>query len=231
MKRIRMPWFWQVDRKDRKFITRPCPGPHSIEKCMTVDLMLREFLKVAKTRKEINYILNNGKVMVDKKKVKDNHFPIGFMDVVELPEINAHYRIMLDGNGRFKLLKIKKDDADSKFCKIINKTILKKNRVQLNLVDGNNVIVEKDGYKAGDSIVIDLNTKKIKKHIKFEKGAVVALTAGKHIGNMGVVEKINTYEGMRKTTVMFKGKEESFETLKEYCYAIDDSIRDENERD
>lgn len=224
LKRINMPWFWQVDRKNRKFITRPCPGPHKLSSCITVDLLLRHFLRVAKVNKEIRYMLNNNKILIDKKAVKDNHFPVGLMDIIDVVDTGEHYRIFLDNNGKFELVKINKEQANYKLCKIINKTSLKGGKIQLNLVDGNNLIVDKDGYKIGDTIALDLNSKKIKKHIKFEEGSSVILTAGKHIGEIGKITKINVYGGMRKTTVNFENENMSFETLKEYCYVIDSDV-------
>ena len=231
LKRLNMPRTWQVERKTIKFITRPCPGPHKLNNCITLDFMLKEFLKYAKIRKEVKHVLNNGKILVDKRQIKDYKFPIGLMDVIDVVELNEHYRILLDENGKFVMAKISKDNSGMKFCKIIGKTVLKKNKVQLNFVDGRNIIVDKDGYKVGDTAIIDLNTGKIKKHLKLEQGASVMLTAGKHIGKVGVVEKLNQYDGMRESTIIFKDAEGSVETLKEYCYVIDKDLRGKHEGD
>lgn len=231
LKRINMPWFWRVERKSKKFITRPMPGPHKLDKCMTIDLLAREYLKCARIKKEIKYILNNKKILVDKRHIKDNKFPVGLMDIIDVVDTNEHYMILLDESGKFKLIKLNKDDSNLKFCKIINKTILRKNKVQLNLVDGRNMIVEKDGYKVGDTIVVDLNTKKVKRHLKLEEGSYVLLTDGRHIGKTGVVEKINRYRGMRKSIILFKNENGSFETLKEYCFVIDKELQNKHEGD
>ena len=231
LKRINMPWFWQVERKTKKFIARPASGPHKLDSCITIDLLIREFLKYAKINKEVRHILNNKKILVEKKAVLENNFPVGLMDIIDVVDLGMHYMISLDTNGKFRLLKITKEDANHKFCKIINKTMLKKNKLQLNLDDGQNIIIEKDEYKVGDTVVIDLNSKKIKKHLKLESNAPVLLTAGKHIGMTGHVEKINSYKGMRKSTIIFKGKDESFETLKEYCFVIDKGMQAKYEND
>lgn len=230
LKRIKMPWFWQVDRKGKKFVTRPCPGPHKLDSCMTVDMLLKEYLKYAKVRKEVKYIINNKELMIDKRYVKDYKFPVGLMDIIDLVNLKEAYRVMLAPKGKFRLIKLKKDDANLKFCKIINKTTIKKGKTQLNLFDGQNIIVEKDSYKVGDTVVLDLSEKKIKKHLKLEKGAMVLLTAGKHIGEVGVIESISQYDGMRKSSVILKSKDASFETLKEYCYVIDKDLKVEDER-
>lgn len=227
-----MPLYWQVERKTKKFITRPSPGPHKLDSCITIDLMLKEFLGYAKIRKEVKHILNKGKILVDKRHVKDHKFPIGLMDIIDIAELNEYYRIMLDEKGKFKLVKINKEDANYKYCKVIKKTMLKKKKMQINLVDGKNMIVDKDSYNTGDTVVLDLNSKKIKKHLKLENGAIILLTAGKHIGSIGSVEKINETKGMQKATVIFKDENNNnVETLKAYCYVIDSSIKVKDERD
>src|SRR3989344_5977334 len=228
LKRINMPWFWQVERKRKTFIARPMPGPHKLAECITVDFLLREFLDCAKIKKEVKHIVHNKKVLIDKRAVKDIRFPVGLMDIVDVPGMNEYYRVMLNEEGKLKLAKIKKEDSNAKLCKIINKTALKKNKLQLNLIDGRNVIVDKDGYKVGDTVAVDLATNKIKKHLKLESGAVVLLMGGKHIGKIGVVSGIAEQSGMRKPMVTFKDKNnDSYETLKEYCYVIDKDIENE----
>ncbi|MBS3108606.1 30S ribosomal protein S4e [Candidatus Woesearchaeota archaeon] len=230
LKRLYMPKFWHVERKGQKFITRPSPGPHKTDGCITVDFLLKEFLKSAKIRKEVKYILNNKKLLIDKKAVSDYKFSVGLMDVIDVVDSNEHYRIMLDENGHLKLIKIDKDDSNYKFCKIIGKNTLKGNKPQLNFIDGRNIIVDKDVYKVGDTIIFDFVSKKIKKHLRLEQGARVLLISGKHIGKIGTIEKINQYKGMRESTVIFKDKEGIYETLKDYCYIIDKGVRGENEK-
>jgi len=55
----------------------------------------------------------------------------------------------------------RKSDAEWKLCRIQNKTIVKGKKVQLNLHDGKNKLVEKDEYKTGD-VLKNFFSKKIK---------------------------------------------------------------------
>lgn len=222
-KRLNLP---KTHPKTRKkgivFITRPAPGPHKLKECISLNFVIKDFLKYTKTTKETKKLLNAGKILVDNKIRKDNKFPIGFMDIISIPTLNEDYRVVYDQKGKLDLIKIKKEEAKNKACKIINKTILKKGKLQLNLYDGKNILVTKDNYKAGDTIIIQDN--KIIKHIKFEKNAFVFLTAGKHIGTTGTIEEIKKAPGSTKDTIVIKQDSTKIETLKDYAFIIDKSM-------
>lgn len=222
--RLNTPKRWPIRRKGIKYIARPVPGPHKLKECITLNIVLKDLLKYAKTTREVKKILNEGKVLIDNVARKEHRFPIGIMDIIEIPTTNEHYVVMLDENHKFILKKIKKDEASKKVCKIIGKKHLKGNRLQLNLYDGKNALVDNDTFKIGDSVVYDFSNKKIQDHLKFEKGAFVYLADGKHVGKKGVVEDIKTSPN-KKTRIVLKHKDKRFETLKDYSYVI------KNERD
>ena len=90
--------------------------------------------------------------------------------------------------------------------------------------DGRNIIVEKDDYKVGDTVVINITNLKIKESIKLEKGACAYLIGGKHIGQTGnIIDQKNnlfTIKGNEKKFVADKkhliivGKDKPQVTLK-----------------
>ena len=52
LKRIRVPKSWPLEkRKYRKYIARPLPGPHKLMNSITLDFLLKDILKIAKTTK------------------------------------------------------------------------------------------------------------------------------------------------------------------------------------
>jgi len=89
-----------------------------------------------------------------------------------------------------------------------------KGKTQLNLFGGKNILVDKDVYKVGDSLLLDLAKTKIQDHLKLEKGHQIVLTGGKNIGEAGEISKI---EGRR---VFYKGKKGVYETLKRYALVV-----------
>ena len=74
-----------------------------------------------------------------------------------------------------------------KLSKIKDKTFVK-NKVQLNMHDGRNIIIDKNDYKTGDVLVLENNS--IKQVLKFKKDSTVIITGGNNIGNVGKIHDI-----------------------------------------
>lgn len=221
---LNVPMSWPVQRKKGvKWIARPNPGAHALENCMTLNIILKNILKYAKTKSEAKKILDEGKVLVNNKARKDQKFSVGIMDVLEIPTIKEHYRVLYTPKGMFTLHKISGEEAKLKPAKITGKKILKGNKIQLNFNDGRNMIVSKDEFKVNDTLIFSMGEKwGIKKHVKFEKGALVYIMEGTHKGMSGIIENIK--EVFSNPTIEVKSKDKTFETSKNFAFVIDDSI-------
>lgn len=215
LKRLATPRSWTIKRKASVFITRPNPGKHSLKLSLPLSIMLKEFIKVVRTTKEAKKLLNNKEVQIDNKRVKEIKTPVGFMDTITLKDLNKYYRTTLNEKGRIDIEEIKKEEAALKTCKIIGKKKLKGKKTQLNLFDGRNILVEKDEYKVGDSIIIELPSQKIKKSFKLEKGANIFLAGGKHAGKKATIEAI------KPKHLIYTTKEGRGVTLKKYGFVIE----------
>ena len=220
LKRIATPKSWPISRrKGISFIARPNPGPHKLSGSMPLNVVIKEILNIAKTTRETKRLLNNKKILIDGKPRKDYKLPIGLMDVIEIPEINQQFILLYDEKGKFALKPITKEESQKKILKIINKNILKKNRTQLNFYNGTNLQVEKDVYRTGDSVI--MQGKEIKKHLKFEKGAIVYLTGGKHKGKIGLIDEIHQSSQITKGEITVKIEKEKITTRKDFAYVIE----------
>src|SRR6056297_760539 len=93
-KRYNAPGFIQIKRKHNKFFLNTKAGPHKKRLSLPLGHVLRDVIGFADTLKEARFILNNRKVLVDGRVIIDPRFPIGLMDVVEIPEINKRYRVL-----------------------------------------------------------------------------------------------------------------------------------------
>ena len=71
----------------------------------------------------------------------------------------------------------------------MGKKILGKDKIQLNLSDGRNILT-KEKADVGDSVVFNFKQNKIEKIIKMEKGKKGFVVKGKHIGVKGKIEDI-----------------------------------------
>ncbi len=215
LKRLVAPKSWKIKRKGITFVTRPNPGMHSKKNSTSINIVLRDMLGYTKTTRDIKMILADKGILVDKIQIKDHRFSVGVMDIIEMPKINKCFRILLNKKGNLYPAEIKGDETKIKLCKIVGKTVIKKGKIQLNLNDGKNIIIGKNNYKTGDTLVVEVPEQKIKEHLKFEKGSFVYLSGGKHKGESGIVDEI------KDSIIRVKPESgESFETSKKLAFVI-----------
>jgi len=204
LKRLNAPKSWPVPRKSSVWVTSPRPGPHSLEGCMPLSLVLRDLLKVADTAAEAKKILSAKHVLVDGKVVTEEKFPVGLMDVIGLVASEKYYRMLLDNRGKFILVEVAEDRAKWKLCRIENKTYVSGGRLQLNLHDGRNLLVEDDVYKTGDVLKIELPTQKVLDAYKLVQGNVALIVSGGNAGQINVVDEQVEERSSNPDLVRFK---------------------------
>lgn len=214
LKTIAAPKSWHIERKANTFIMRPLPGAHRLDNSMPLSIVMRELLKVAKTAKEAKQILHLKDVFVDKRKRLEEKMSVGFMDVIEFPQIEKQFRILLDVKGYIIAVEIDDKEGNVKLSRIVGKNKIAGGKTQLNTHDGRSLIVDKDSYKVGDTLEITLPDQQIKTHVKLEKGASVMLVGGSHIGVVGVVEDILDKK------IIIKSKKSKFETMKDCAFVV-----------
>jgi len=201
IKKTQMPKSWPVPRKGgkKRFVAVPS---HATSKGISLLFLLRDVLKIAKTRKEARHMTFNGMVKVNNTIRKDENFPVQVFDVVNLsPRDNSadpdkvilNYRLEIV-NKKYNLVKISAKDAEIKIVKIIGKKTLGKaaragvpsaeGKIQMNLDDGQNILAE-EKFSVGDSVVLNTKENKIVKILPFKEGAKIEVILGKHAGEKG----------------------------------------------
>jgi len=214
MKRIAMPKTWQIKRKGIKFITRPNPGAHKLSESMPLNLILKQILGI-ETTKESKAIIYSNDVLVNGTARTEHRYNTGLLDVISFPKTKKHYRIILNKNAKIDTIEIPEKEAKLKPCRILDKTVLKGNKIQLNLHGGINITLDKNDYNTGDTLIITFPKLEIKEHIKFEKGSFIMLSGGKYAGKMGNILDI---EGNK---IKFKSTGgNDYETLKRFAFVI-----------
>ncbi|MCJ2520176.1 MAG: 30S ribosomal protein S4e [Candidatus Thermoplasmatota archaeon] len=215
-KRLTAPVAWGIPRKRYKWVVSPSPGPHALNRCIPLLIVLRDMLHYCDNARESKAIIRSKKVLVDNRVVKDPGFPIGLMDTVSIPIIGEHYRVLLDAKGRFRLIPIKDKEAHWKLVRIEDKTALKGGRIQLNLSDGRNLLTA-DSHATRDTLKISLPDQGIKDSYPFKEGSVAYLIGGKHVGQVGHIDEVFTGRGSRPNVVRFK---EGFSTILDYVFVV-----------
>ncbi len=221
LKRFKAPKSWPIHPKENTWTVKPAAGPHAIEDSLSLLVVVRDILKIADNSREAKRVINTGRVLVDGRARKDYKYPVGFMDVVQIPASGDVYRVLPDLKGRLTLHTIDNKNDSFKLCKITDKTIIKGAKTQLNLHDGRCLIVEEDSYSAGDVITLNIPDQEISDSYEFKEGTVVLITGGKHIGEIGKVNEININKSSNPNTVVVENnKKETFLTLKDYAFVI-----------
>ncbi len=197
----------------------PRSGPHAKFESIPLTFLLRDILKLVETADEARKVVNRGEVLVDGRPRKDFAYPVGLFDVVKIPKAGKFYRIV-PGKKGLGPIEISEKEANSKIVVIKNKTVLRKGKVQLNLNDGKNILVDKSDYKVGDSLLIEVPSLKIVEHLPLDKKVLGIVSKGENIGKVGKVKEIvsGSMRGKFRLVCEIDGGEK--EVLKDYFVVV-----------
>lgn len=230
LKRKPAPRFWPIHRKEFTWVVKPSPGPHSLENCMPLAIIVRDVLGFAKTRKEAKTIVSQGKVYVDGVIRRKDDFPIGLMDVISIPDVGRDLRVLPSYKGLI-LNQINKEEAKFKLCRIEDKTIVSNGHVQLHFHDGSNMLIKvadsknqkEDVYETLDTLKISLPERQIFEYTKMKEKVFAIITGGKNIGKYGKIVEIEKAEGKKLKNALVTIEDEKgnrYQTILNFVFAI-----------
>jgi len=234
LKRLAAPWFWPILRKEYKWVVKPSPGPHPINRSMPLLTVIRDVLGYAKTAKEAKYIIYSGKVLVDGVVRKDYRFPVGIMDVVAIPEIELYTRFIPYPTKYLWFTKIPKEEANLKIVRIEDKVTVKGGHIQLNLLDGRNIVIrvkdpkqpaEATNFTTLDSLLIEVPSQQIIQHIKLDISKIAIVIDGKNVGRIGKIVNMDVKPGLkrRRSVVTLEDMQgHRFQTILDYIMVVGD---------
>jgi small subunit ribosomal protein S4e len=223
LKRLRAPDSWHIPKKINKFITKTAPGPHNAN-AMPIAVWLRDHMGFALTKKEVKQILSQKDVIINGRPCRNPSMGIGIFDIISMPKIGKHYRILRDKKGRHKTIEINAESARTRLAKIRGKTIVPGGKVQLNLRFGANILAD-NRYKPGDSIVISLSDEDrftITDHFPFAVGNMAMVIGGKHSGKIAKITGIQKVPGSVSNRVTLTDATTGvvFDTVETYLYMV-----------
>jgi small subunit ribosomal protein S4e len=215
-KRIAAPRTWPLQRKHGKWVTSP-KSAHRKDECVPLTIILKDFLELCVSTREVKKLVAAGKVMINKRRVKSYAAGVGLFDVVELEGVNKAWRLVYDETRKFTLITCK--DADKKLFKVMGKTALPKG-FQLNLSGGANIVSMNKKIKTGDSLLLSLPDYKIITHLSPVKGSRVYITGGSHLGELAKIKKVEQFEGLRQDMFHLKSGTKEFQTIKHNVFVV-----------
>jgi len=197
LKRVNAPKSWMLDKLSGSWAPRPSQGPHKLRESIPLTVIVQHRLKYALTAREVKMVLNDkeGNVLVDGKIRRDEKFPAGFMDVLNIKKTQENFRVLYDTQGKFVLRSIKSDEAKFKLCKVKRKETGPNNVPYVVTHDGRTIRFPHPDIAIHDSLKVDIESGKILDTIKFETGNTVMVTNGNNIGRVGVLTSRDRHLG------------------------------------
>jgi small subunit ribosomal protein S4e len=189
VKRQMAPSFWNIKRKEGRFILNTRAGAHSKKSAYPLGIILRDILKVADTMYECEKIVKSGNVRIDGITVRDVAHAIGLMDIIELVPTAQSFRIVPKDSELLVAVDIPDSEKAVKLLKVIRKSTLNTSLYQYGFHDGKTFRSEQE-FSVGDTCLVTLPNKSVVNHIKFEKGCTALITRGENAGRIGKVEDI-----------------------------------------
>lgn len=182
-----------ITRKGTKYVARPLSHTRS---SVAVLVAIRDMLHLAQTQREVHEMIKQKLLKVNGRMVVDYHDSVKLFNIISA---DKHYMLTLTPHGRFAFKETKSMDRP---CKVVNKNLVRGNKIQVNCHDGTNAIM-KEKVSVHDTIYVD-ETNKVKKHVTFEKGKSGMVIAGKSIGHECTIEDV---QATTATVVLKETKE------------------------
>src|SRR3989344_2204224 len=207
LKRLVAPKTWPIVRKESVFVTKPYPRAR-LEYSIPLSILLRDIMKLGDTTHEIRKILNEGNVKINGKVRRDLKFPATILDVVEIEKLGKVYRVGFNKLGKIALEET--SNTKHRLARVENKTKVTGGKIQLNLLDGTNVLADKDEYKTGDVVKLTVPENKVSGKISPHTGANVLVIGGKHIGETAKIKSLHLEKAPKE--VVLQGEAGEFRT-------------------
>jgi small subunit ribosomal protein S4e len=184
---------------------------------MALGVVLRDVLGVANSMREAKRALATRRIKVDGRITTDMRRGVGIMDVLSVGD--EHYRCILDGNGKLRYVSISAKEAGHKLCRVDGKSTIKGGVTQLNLHDGRNILIDDaNKYNTMDSLLLDVDSQKVKKHHKFESGVNCYLIGGSHVGSTASMSEYVVKRSSKDNEVLF----DDFGTIVDHVFVVGD---------
>jgi small subunit ribosomal protein S4e len=189
-KRAKVPRFWKISKKDKRFVVRTEPGPHSKQRSYPLLVLLRDILSLTKNNRETMSVLNQGRILVDGKTIRSPRFPVGLMDVIEVPSIEKSFRLVPHEGGLVPV-EISSAEKDQKLCIVKSKKTVRGAKIACGLHDGRVIFPAAEvDIRPGDSCLLKLPNQEFQASFRQTKGGLALLIRGDRSGEIVTLEDL-----------------------------------------
>lgn len=204
------------------FAVRPGQGPHKLRESIPLQVVLRDKLRFALTGREADVILHQkeGLVRVNGKIRRDPKFPVGLMDVIDLPKAGIAYRVLYDSKGRFVFVKLPKGESAFKLCRVQNKQVGPNKIPYIVTNDGRTLRFVDSHVKLNDSLKLDLNTGEVQESFPMASGSLAFVSDGTNRGRVGTIVHISKLDANFDLVTLKDVSGHTFTTRINYVFVI-----------
>ncbi len=208
-------------KKQNMWLSMPRPGPHKKHESITLLVLLRDVIGIAKNAYEAKNAIKSGFVLVDGRRVNDERIPIGLMDVIAFPAEKKAYEMVI---RKGKMVPVQHEAKHQKLCKVVGKHTIAGGKTVLTLHDGRNCLAD-DKISVGDSVTFDFVGKKITAVHKLAPGCRCLVVDGKHAGAVAELESVLERKGSMGNDAKMKGETGEFITALKYLFVVDEKFK------
>ncbi|KAG0417181.1 40S ribosomal protein S4, partial [Dictyocoela roeselum] len=188
--RLAAPKSWLLDKNGGVYAPRPSTGPHRLDECIPLCLLLSRKLGYAQNSREVKHIMKNRMVRINGKVRTDPRFPVGIMDILDIPKTGETFRLLYNTSGRFFLHKL--DNPENFTITKVAKRVVRKGKVPyIYTEDGGSFRYCPLEINVGDSVKVDIESRKIVDYLPVAEGNIAYLTRGKNMGCAGTIVGID----------------------------------------
>ncbi len=211
IKGLAAPKYFGIHRKEFRYVTKPNPGRHTLERSVSVLLAMKK-TGVANSTSEAVKILRSGNVLVNNRIIHESKFPIGLNDILEIKGSGKAFKVSIESHAKITFEEEKKPDYESQVYRVIGKYMTTKGQLMIRLHDGS-IAKAKNDVKVNDSVILDAK-RNIKKILNLGAGAECFVIKGVHVGKIGRIKTITKgTEKMDARAVVAPKSGEEFETI------------------
>ncbi len=200
MKRLSAPGSWNIARKEARFVTKPSPGTHSVEKSYSLAVVLRDLLGMVATQKEATKVLTLREVLVDGVPRHDPGFPVGLFDVVSIPKEGKSFRLVPSPDGLVPR-DVVSTEAGIKLCRVRSKVKVAGGHIQYGFHDGRSMLDDKLEASCGDTVVMRVPAQTVVESVKLAKGSTGLVVSGERAGQVGRIISVKKGTSSREKMV------------------------------
>ncbi|MFP4115858.1 MAG: 30S ribosomal protein S4e [Candidatus Aenigmatarchaeota archaeon] len=223
-KALSSPKSYPIGRKERPWTLKPRAGPHPKDDSIPLGIVVRDMLGYVDNVSEVKEVLEKGLCKVDGKVVRDHRLPLGTFDSLQLGD--EYFRLMPSEEG-FELVGVDEADSGKKVCRVEDKKTVKGGKIQLNLNDGKNIVVDKKRLKklpTGSSLVLSLPELEIEEVIEFEEGQEAMVTGGKNRGKVAELQETKELKGSKENRVVVSSNGDELDLPEKLVFPVNEEM-------